>query len=425
MVSAIGVLFALTFVVWHVTLQDAIDDEFKSIRAKGEPLTFDDVLALHPEVEGENLADALQNAFGHVVEETDPARDAKLPLLGGLTWQVGDPISESSLPIVADHLKKNATAIELMHKASTIQRGKYPIHNRGVHTLLPHLGELRKTVELLVLDACYAAEQGDTDRAVDSLLAALAIGRSVKHEPFLITQIVRVACNYRALAAIRAIVGARRLTETQLGRLAKAIEWSGYGDACYRALLCERAAGIAHFEDPKSLAMVLAGPSEHELAVHRFAGTFKLDRLTYLEFMRQYIDAAHLPDTERDAAFKRIDLEFDTMRASRIGKLTRPLTSELMPALGTASKQELKGRAHWEVTRAGVAVERYRLAEGRTPGALADAVPKYLPAAPVDPFGGKPLEYKLTVDGFAVYSVGENGADDGGSGDDIVFSIRR
>lgn len=52
----------------------------------------------------------------------------------------------------------------------------------------------------------------------------------------------------------------------------------------------------------------------------------------------------------------------------------------------------------------------------RPPNSLEELVPDYFASVPVDPFtpDESPLQYRLTEDGFLVYSVGPNGVDDGG-----------
>jgi hypothetical protein len=43
-------------------------------------------------------------------------------------------------------------------------------------------------------------------------------------------------------------------------------------------------------------------------------------------------------------------------------------------------------------------------------------VPEFVPAVPLDPIDGQPLRYRPNADGtFLLYSVGENGVDDGGN----------
>jgi hypothetical protein len=60
-------------------------------------------------------------------------------------------------------------------------------------------------------------------------------------------------------------------------------------------------------------------------------------------------------------------------------------------------------------------LERHRLANGGYPKTIADLVPRFLPAMPLDPMDNQPLRYRLNTDGtFTLYSVGPNHTDDGG-----------
>jgi hypothetical protein len=68
--------------------------------------------------------------------------------------------------------------------------------------------------------------------------------------------------------------------------------------------------------------------------------------------------------------------------------------------------------------RAGVSVESYRSEHGQLPNSL--------PSAFSDPFDGQPLRYKKLAKGYVVYSVGEDGKDDGGDEKkDITFTVER
>jgi hypothetical protein len=47
---------------------------------------------------------------------------------------------------------------------------------------------------------------------------------------------------------------------------------------------------------------------------------------------------------------------------------------------------------------------------------LNDLAPEFFSAIPIDPYDGKPLRYHPNADGtYLLYSVGENGVDDGGA----------
>ncbi len=62
------------------------------------------------------------------------------------------------------------------------------------------------------------------------------------------------------------------------------------------------------------------------------------------------------------------------------------------------------------------ALRLWKAEHGTWPESLDQLVPAILPAVPLDPYdpAGKPLRYNRTDEGFLLYSVGQNGVDDGG-----------
>src|SRR5262249_45479809 len=61
-----------------------------------------------------------------------------------------------------------------------------------------------------------------------------------------------------------------------------------------------------------------------------------------------------------------------------------------------------------------IAVERFRLVNGRWPDQLEDLAPGFLSKVPADPFDGQPLRYPRLKEGVIIYTVGEDRKDDGG-----------
>jgi hypothetical protein len=61
-----------------------------------------------------------------------------------------------------------------------------------------------------------------------------------------------------------------------------------------------------------------------------------------------------------------------------------------------------------------LAIRRFRAEQGELPADLEDMVPKYLPVVPLDRFTQRPLVYRAAGDEFTLYSVGDDGADNGG-----------
>ena len=88
--------------------------------------------------------------------------------------------------------------------------------------------------------------------------------------------------------------------------------------------------------------------------------------------------------------------------------MTAPLTKYLLDSL---ADMEMERR----LLVTAIALKRFQLHEGKYPAQLQDLVPNFLATAPLDPMDGKPLRYRLKPDGsFLLYSVGEDGVDNGG-----------
>jgi hypothetical protein len=63
-----------------------------------------------------------------------------------------------------------------------------------------------------------------------------------------------------------------------------------------------------------------------------------------------------------------------------------------------------------------IALRRHQLAHGKYPDNLNELVPNFLSAVPIDLMDGKPLRYQpKTNETYLLYSVGEDGIDDGGN----------
>jgi hypothetical protein len=91
----------------------------------------------------------------------------------------------------------------------------------------------------------------------------------------------------------------------------------------------------------------------------------------------------------------------------------------LMPSLDRFILQQYRSKADRRLAATALALRLYAVDHGGTsPLALDELVPNYLPSVPRDPFaaGDKPLRYSRSDPAAPlVYSVGDDGVDDGGS----------
>ncbi len=90
------------------------------------------------------------------------------------------------------------------------------------------------------------------------------------------------------------------------------------------------------------------------------------------------------------------------------------------PAMSKVYKICLRVRSGIDSMITGLAIEQYRLAEKKLPETLEDLVPAYLPEVYIDPFDGRPLKYRQDDPGYRVWSVGEDGIDNGGQERDFT-----
>jgi hypothetical protein len=90
----------------------------------------------------------------------------------------------------------------------------------------------------------------------------------------------------------------------------------------------------------------------------------------------------------------------------------------LLPSFEAGMKTHYRCMAETRMAATALAIKWYQADHhGRPPQSLEELVPKYLPSVPADPFAtrGTPLRYLPAAHGLAVYSIGENMNDDGGS----------
>lgn len=93
----------------------------------------------------------------------------------------------------------------------------------------------------------------------------------------------------------------------------------------------------------------------------------------------------------------------------------RRMFSDQSKSLGSVIRRSIIAEVAKRVIITAIALKRYQIKEGSYPTNLNALVPEFLPSVPLDPMDGKPLRYRLKTDGtFLLYSIADNGTDDGG-----------
>jgi len=135
---------------------------------------------------------------------------------------------------------------------------------------------------------------------------------------------------------------------------------------------------------------------------------FNMDEASALDLNRRIIEAVDLPWPQSMETLDAVHADAEHLPIYR-----SVLTRMIFPVFARADWSKRKAAATLTVDRAALAIKAFKSQAGRYPDDLAqvEALGWDLPD---DPFGGKPLLYRRTAEGFTVWSVGPNMKDDGG-----------
>lgn len=432
----VGTLLFLAASAWVlldiVTRQD-LRAALAEVEALGWPLTPEE---LYPEPipDSENAALVYDQAW--VLDQ--PQTEVVSRVEDVEAWRA---LTEAEQTHVREALANVAQVLALLHQAAQMERCQFDLrYSDGYAMLLPHLSKMRNCVRWERVASIVALVDGRTDEALEHWLDSVAMVRHQEGQKVLISELVRSACLSISLDVFGSIVQERRLSESELTRALAALEGIEL-----------RQGFVAALKSELCFVMGLANRPAKEI------GNEISDRSwpPELPFLKVYCSPLGRPWRNQDQASFLL-LSKDAVRAGEqpyyqarlrpgsarqmrqmddLSWLQAPLNTMVLSELIRALEALARAEARVLVSRTALALERYRLTHGEYPRALTDLAPDLLPEVPLDPFDGKPLRYIKSPERVAVYSVGPDLQDDGGSEEekpyprrgvkDIVFTVRR
>jgi hypothetical protein len=277
-------------------------------------------------------------------------------------------------------------------------------------TPLSHLVVTRNIIDLLTLDAEVLAHEGKVDEALISTHAALVAVRTIGDEPLLAAQVERLKLGYACTQALEESLRRGQGTEGNLLGVQRILEVEAAEPVLRTAARAERAGlhglmSALEKGEMTSEQLPLLGTDRADgvsLVLGRRRATLEGIHAWLLEYTTTFAEIAERPPEEQTERLK--DLAATPPQAPlETLPLVRPFP---VSVIGEMYHKEL---AMLRCAAVAVALERYRLANGRWPDAPGALVPKYIAAVPADPFDGKPLRFAKNKKEVAVFSVGPGG----------------
>jgi hypothetical protein len=303
-------------------------------------------------------------------------------------------------------------------------------YDDGPGMMLPHLSRLKSAIQYLSLHANAALKAGEKQTALEDLKLQFRLLDSIRSEPILISQLVRIAGFQIALQSVWEGLADRQWNENDLSFLQSQLDvldfLEDYRAAMRGELGCQL--WVVDYVHKRGLGAweQLAG-SDHEGSspdeLMRFLGKGAFQLIPSGWFDQSKLSMCRIHD---EFILSAVDQKGGVVAPSRVKQsefafgnrhwgLYDTFAKMVLPAYGRAIQRFARGQASLELARLGCALERYRLANGQFPETLEALTPRFIRKVPMDVINGGALKYeRVGDDQFTLYSVGWNERDDGG-----------
>jgi hypothetical protein len=370
------------------------------------------------------------------------------------------PWSAADYPEFAAWVAANELPLEKVYAASRMPAMRHPVllppGGSLMDLLLPMTQELRDFGRLLTLRAMQRVANGDPAGAWDDILALHRLSRLQAQGDTLIEYLVAIANSATATNAMQELISSPAMTPELLDTIEADWEslapWPDIADVVNqteRHMTLDVVQRTARFGPATLMAVMgavgysggsggyLGFPTNGEMtrAINAMVDWDEVLIETNRWFDQITIALGEPDPTLRATLIHQFQRDVESL-ASETRFAWWPSTyniggkilSSMLPAIGGMDRAITKRDARDAIVESMFAVEQYRRDTGRLPASLAELAPEYLSVVPLDPHApAEQLRYLIQGDdGYVLYSVGDNGFDDGGltESQDITFRVR-
>ena len=269
---------------------------------------------------------------------------------------------------------------------------------------ISHMLSLRTLARAQAFAISVAAFEDRPDDVLRHLPSLIHTAESLRDEPFLISQLVRMALHGIMVTSLEQALSRTEFTEAQLLEIqrlvSQALPSAKTDSMMHQALIGERVLiSKTEMYDP------VTGEALNPAGVYDQFSYYQGDRVAILRGL---------------AALLENKTQYEPPLLQEIADATNPyllLTKITVPSFGVTLEAEWRCRVNNDLAATACAVLRYRLANGVLPSSLEELLPQIMDALPVDPFreDGGPVSFRQDDAGaFRIYSWSYNRKDDNG-----------
>jgi hypothetical protein len=429
--AVIALIFTVTY---HLRLSSNIHSRLAVLRDAHKPLTLSELNRYYPAVPAESNAAVIYARAFDLLRTNASFASLENPPPGA------DPLPVQLRKAMEKACEENVKTFEELQKAALFELCRYPVdYTPGWSALLPHLPSLLKCAVLEMCRGILQEQKGDIQQAIATIDTIMCMAASLDSEPDLISVLVQNRLYFRGSDLLGWLLNHRQLTSEQLAELQRIFQSAGRTNGLARALVAERCATLATFNDSAKEILKTIDPGSEKRATVvlsmyflQITGALKRDEIRYLDRMSgcETISSQPSADGLKLAETLRLEVQRDA-RKSAI------LTAMFVPGMLRGFERNAERIAQQRLVQTALAIEQYRINQNRLPNSLAELAPRLLPEIPIDPFDDIEIRYRPEGGTYAVYSVGPDLTDDGGRKQipraakidhpkgDIVFAVDR
>jgi hypothetical protein len=395
-----------------------LDANLAILRAAGEPTSLAE-LAPKPIPPKQNSAAILRGiatdlqAFG---KDSTAFYDSDLGKSFDQTLENWQPPNSAQLAAMKEILERHPEILVALQSAarcdqySSLLNYNVP-HSAFIASELKTVNETRELANFVDWNMMVLASQGKRDEAIQSAIDLLKVTEQFESECGMVSYLVATACRGIVNQRINEVLRGGPISAEAHAKLEQALAKLDGSPRLSTVLKVERAMGMSATDEISSRSPMF------KILAWKMKG-WQCDVLDLYENVLTFADHPWF-EAQRDLSQANANL------AS-----LHPMVAQLAPAIRTFISAGNRGLVEIRALRILNAMEQFKQLNGREPQSLAEL--KLPPMATTDPFSGRPMILKSIPTGWVIYSVAENGADDGGDFKDIkdwgmapVGSMRR